>query len=120
MWGGGAERLRLESESEKERGSGSDVVSLAPTASRYYYLAQLESEDGRPLSLPLALDPNATPPRPPSAFPARCADARTLITLEVGPPEEPVPADARGRRSRDAAPTARVGDGEPASGTAGR
>jgi hypothetical protein len=120
VWGGGAERLRLESESERERGAGSDVVSLAPTTSRYYYFAQIESEDGRPLSPPLALDPNATPPRPPSAFPARCADARTLITLEVRPPEEPAPAEARGSRSRDAAPTARVGDGEPASGTPGR
>ena len=120
VWGGGAERLRLESESERERGAGSDVVSLAPTTSRYYYFAQIESEDGRPLSPPLALDPNATPPRPPSAFPARCADARTLITLEVRPPEEPAPAEGRGRRSRDAAPTARVGDGESASGTAGR
>ena len=125
VWGGGAERLRLESKSEpeggeRERDAGSDVVSLAPTTSRFYYFAQLESEDGRPLSPPLALDPNATPPRPPSAFPARCADARTLITLEVGPPEEPAPAEARGRRSRDAAPTARVGDGEPASVTPGR
>jgi tetratricopeptide (TPR) repeat protein len=120
VWGGGAERLRLESRSERERGVGSDVVSLAPTTSRYYYLAQLESGDGRPLSPPLALDPNATPPRSPSAFPARCADARTLITLEVGLPGESAPADARGRGSRDAVPTARMGDGEPASGTAGR
>ena len=35
----------------------SDVVSLAPTTSRFYYFVQLESEDFRPLSLALALGP---------------------------------------------------------------
>ena len=92
VWGGGAERLRLESRGEG--GRGSDVVSLALTTSRYYYLAQLEGEDGRPLSPPLALDPNATPARAPSASAARCADPRTLITLAVGA--------ARGARAGDA------------------
>jgi len=100
VWGGGAERLRLESESERERGAGSDVVSLAPTTSRYYYFAQIESEDGRPLSLPLALDPAATPPRPAGAFPARCSDPRTLITLTVGGQSEEPGSDARGTAGR--------------------
>ncbi len=111
VWGGGAERLRLDSRGEGERGS--DVISLAPTTSRFYYLAQLESEDGRPLSPPLPLDPNATPARAPSASATRCADARTLITLTAGPPEEPAPARTGGRRSRDGSPAARGGGPVP-------
>jgi hypothetical protein len=100
VWGGGAERVRLESRSEREPGSGSDVVSLPPATSRYYYFAQIESENGRPLSLPLALDPTATPPRPASAFPARCSDPRTLITLTVGGQSEEPGSDVRGTAGR--------------------
>ena len=100
----------MESDGRGSKAPG-DVVSLAPTTSRYYYLAQLESEDGRPLSPPIALDPNATPPRPPSASPTRCADPRPLIRWRRGPPRSP--RQQRGRPPvRDAAPTAREGDGD--------
>jgi tetratricopeptide (TPR) repeat protein len=108
VWGGGAERLRLEAREEDRR---SDVISLVPTTSRFYYFAQLENERGQPLSAPLALDPSAVPSRPVSPAAAGCADPRRLISLTAEAPGEPAPppADARGRRgsSPRIAPTAR-------------
>ena len=90
VWGGGAERLRLEA-GEEGLERRSDVIALAPTSSRFYYLAQLESEDGQPLSMPLPLDPNVKPsaPEAPSVMPSapavppapRCPDARPFIAL---------------------------------------
>ena len=122
VWGGGAERLRLEA-GEDGLDRRSDVISLAPTSSRFYYFAQLENEGGRPLSAPLALDPSAVPPRTMSPSAARCPDPRTLITLTVEQPGEPAPALSEGRgpggrRSR-AVPTAGAPD-DDGSGTAGR
>ena len=83
VWGGGVERLRLEAEEDAlERRS--DVVSLAPTTSRFYYFVQLESEDGRPLSLPLALDPAAGAAGATGAAPgSKCPEGRNLFTLAV-------------------------------------
>jgi tetratricopeptide (TPR) repeat protein len=111
VWGGGVERLRLEAREEDRR---SDVISLAPTASRFYYFAQLENQKGTPLSAPLALDPSAAPQTmSPSA--ARCADPRGLITLRAEPIADPGsespagvgpagPAPAGAQRPRGARP----------------
>ena len=117
VWAAGRSACAWNPRARRERGAGSDVVSLAPTTEPLLLLRP-DRERGWPAARRRWRSTRTPRPRPPSAFPARCADARTLITLEVRPPEEPAPAEARGRRSRDAAPTARVGDGEPASGTA--
>jgi hypothetical protein len=60
VWGSGAERLRLGA-GEGSLARRSDVLSLHPTTSRFYYFALLETERGRPLSAPLALDPTLAP-----------------------------------------------------------
>jgi hypothetical protein len=101
VWGGGAERLRLEA-GEEGLDRRSDVISLPPTSSRFYYFAQLENESGRPLSLPLALDPNVVPTEPAAASAPRCPDARRLIALEAerSAEHEAAPADEGGRRGR--------------------
>jgi tetratricopeptide (TPR) repeat protein len=114
VWGGGAERLRLDPRGEGERGS--DVIALPPITSRFYYLAQLETEDGRPLSPPLALDPNATPARAPSASAARCTDARTLITLTAERAEDAAAARASLAQPEEAVPKPRRGDKPPGAG----
>ena len=61
VWGGGVERLRLESGARRSE-AGSDVVSLAPTTSRFYYFAQLENEDGRRCRRPWRSTRAARPP----------------------------------------------------------
>jgi tetratricopeptide (TPR) repeat protein len=101
VWGGGAERLRLEA-GEEGLDRRSDMISLAPTSSRYYYFAQLENEGGRPLSPPLALDPNVAPTAPVPAPATRCLDARPLLWLEAGRPGEleAAPAEEGRRRGR--------------------
>ena len=83
VWGGGVERLRLEAREEDRR---SDVISLAPTTSRFYYFAQLENERGRPLSAPLALDPSAAP------------QTTSPIRGPVRRPEDPDHAESRANR----------------------
>ena len=110
VWGGGAERLRLEA-GEEGLDRRSDVIALAPTSNRFYYFAQLENEKGRPLSAPLALDPNVVPAAGVPASSTRCADARPLIALAAEQPgeSEAAPTDGGGRRgvSPGAAPSAR-------------
>jgi hypothetical protein len=118
VWGGGAERLRLEA-GEDGLDRRSDVISLAPTSNRFYYFAQLENEGGRPLSAPLALDPRAVPPMAASPSAARCADARTLITLTVEQPADPEPALPEGRRSGGRRSKAVPLDGAPDDGGPG-
>ena len=108
VWGGGVERLRLEATEEDRR---SDMISLAPTTSRFYYFVQLENDKGRPLSAPLAIDPTSAPASTASPSASGCRDAVNLITLTIGRPEDPgsAPPEARGRRglSSEAVPTAR-------------
>jgi tetratricopeptide (TPR) repeat protein len=120
VWGGGAERLRLEA-GEEGLERRSDVISLAPTSSRFYYLAQLESEDGQPLSMPLPLDPNVKPsaPEAPSLMPnaagapstPRCPDARPFIALQAERSGGAETAPAEDGRRRGRSPK----DGRPAS-----
>jgi tetratricopeptide (TPR) repeat protein len=121
VWGGGAERLRLEAREEDRR---SDVISLALPPSRFYYFAQLENEGGQPLSAPLALDPSAAPAEPASPAAAGCADPRRLISLTAERPggAVPAPADARGPRgsSPRGAPAVRDVEIEAESSTPGR
>jgi hypothetical protein len=76
------------------------MISLAPTSSRFYYFAQLEDEGGRPLSAPLALDPNVSPTAPVPVPATRCPDARPLLWLEASRPgaSEAEPAEDGGRR----------------------
>ena len=112
VWGGGAERLRLEA-GEEGLDRRSDVIALAPTSSRFYYFAQLEDEDGRPLSAPLALDPNVVPAAGAVASATRCVDARPLIGLAAERPgeSEAAPADDgshRGASPRSGRPRPRV------------
>jgi tetratricopeptide (TPR) repeat protein len=121
VWGGGAERLRLEA-GEEGLERRSDVISLAPTSSRFYYLAQLESEDGTPLSMPLPLDPNVKPSAPegPNVMPSvaavpptpRCPDARPFIALQAERSGGAEAAPAEDGSSRGASPK----EARPASG----
>jgi tetratricopeptide (TPR) repeat protein len=126
VWGDGAERLRLEA-GEEGLDRRSDVISLAPTSSRFYYFAQLENERGIPLSLPVALDPNVKPSAPatpnekpsaaaaPSVIPSapaassapRCPDARPFVALQAERSDgtESAPAD-RGASPKEAQPGA--------------
>ena len=108
VWGGGAERLRLEA--REEDGRRSDVITLAPTTSRFYYFAQLENEGGRPLSAPLALDPSAAPARaasPPCGGPM----PRRPEADHARRPRDPrssAPAPAEARRPRGSSPRPRA------------
>jgi hypothetical protein len=82
----------------------SDVVSLAPTTSRFYYFVQLESEDGRPLALLLPLDTGAgAAGATPAAPGGRCPEGRNLFTLAV---EQPTAPEAISEPGGPAAPTA--------------
>jgi tetratricopeptide (TPR) repeat protein len=110
VWGGGAERFRLEAEEDAlERRS--DVVSLAPTTSRFYYFVQLESEDGRPLSLPLPLDPAPGAAGATGAAPGtRCPEGRNLVRLAVGQP--PVPGAAVAEHGSPGAPAAEAAEAD--------
>jgi tetratricopeptide (TPR) repeat protein len=93
VWGGGVERLpvpRLEADDDERR---SDVVSLAPTTSRFHYFVQLESEDETPLSLPLTLDPAGT----------KCPEGRNLLTLAAD--RLPEPREATAEPGSPGAPT---------------
>jgi tetratricopeptide (TPR) repeat protein len=123
VWGDGAERLRLEA-GEEGLDRRSDVISLAPTSSRFYYFAQLENERGTPLSLPVALDPNVKPSAPAvpneklsaaaTPSPPRCPDARPLLALqaersggaESGPADE---GSRRGASPKEARPAPDIG-----------
>jgi tetratricopeptide (TPR) repeat protein len=112
VWGGGAERLRLEA-GEEGLERRSDVISLGATSSRFYYFAQLESEGGQPLSMPLALDPNVVPSAPAAQATPRCPDARPFIALvaersggaESGPAED---GTRRGASPKEARPRSGV------------
>jgi hypothetical protein len=119
VWGGGVERLRLEAEEDAlERRS--DVVSLAPTTSRFHYFVQLESEDFRPLSLALALGPAAGAGGAAGATGAApgtgCPEGPNLVKLTVDRSKDPGAGTAEPGRP-DAPSLEAAGADRPGAGT---
>ena len=119
VWGGGMdERVLVSKVPERAPVEGrvrpsnpNNPISLTPTRNRFYYIAQLEDAQRRPVSQPLFLkppseDPGPVSPMPPGAKPAavdsdlapgatvsgvgakaRCPNVKNLIQLTFLPPD---------------------------------
>jgi tetratricopeptide (TPR) repeat protein len=92
VWGGGVDE-RLEVESER-RGRRPDPVSLVATPNRFYYFAQLETADGKPVSLPLVL----TQPSASEGAVSTMTGPSTLSSVTVAAPSEGASSPGSGTR----------------------